>query len=150
MKLREILDKYEKHGVSDMIVIKTYLIENRLEPEAIKMLAEMSESALRREKEKSSYIIEFTSYVNAILMNDIDEEAKIRFHQLCSIFLWRDLSEKELDEAGRIFSENDIQLCWKTFITYLMVNGRVGSEKDVTQMERDDLNRIRSILREAK
>ena len=144
--LQEIIDKYKIFGLSDYEIIRQFFLDNHLEDQAISLIADLSAKRVKELNHSNSMLKEFTTYISSVLMNKIPFEIKMKLYNMCSSLIWRDLEEKELNEAKEIFEKYDIKVCWIIFYNYLISKGCI-KDKKLTSYEEESLKDTLNLLR---
>jgi hypothetical protein len=144
--LQQIIDKYKIIGLSDYEIIRQFFIDNHLEDKAISLIADLSAKRVKELNYTNSMLKEHTTYISSVLVNDIPFEIKMKLYNMCSSLIWRDLEEKELNEAKEIFEKYDIKACWIIFYNYLISKGCIKNKKlnsSAKESLKDTLNLLR-------
>ena len=120
--LKTLLEN-KKPYESDLDVIKSYFVANRIEEEGIRLMAELSENRVAFWRSKSSYSEEWETYLSTIFANgEMSDSERIRLHGLARTwFFFRDLDDAELEEAASLATK--AEYCPLHFVSYLKSKG---------------------------
>ena len=131
ISLQELIETYKQYGVSDYEIIKLFFTKNKIEDQAVKMLAELSEEKIKDLHYTNSYQKEYMEYCSAILYNEVEEKIKLELFVLAKKFLlYSNLNEDDLKRCQLIFDNNKITICPLIFYNYLAKEKIVKKELD--------------------
>ena len=130
--LKEILDEFGPFGVSDFEIIKRYFLVNHFESQAVKMLTEISQATIERERAYNQTLKDCFLYSYAFLYNKkLTNKQQIKLLSLYISFVNNgELNEYRLKEAKEIFDildKDNFQSCPQFFLAYLQANG-IGTQ----------------------
>lgn len=106
MKLQEVINKYGLY-LTDYELIKMFFAVNHCEEEAVKMLTELSQDTIRKQRHYCSLVKEFSGYANHIMCNiKIKFEDRLSLLHICQGFINNgSLDEIDLKRAKEIFDK---------------------------------------------